>query len=147
MGGILYSWQFPHFHALSWNLRHDYTKAGYRMIAATNPRVCTSSSLNHTIGLTLICSWLAPAFDLTTWFFAMNSLPFNLVFIYLAAKFKRNQDAQSSRLLFRYSLIYLPIIIILLFMNKKPVSERIDYLKEFLSQDFTWFNFADFFRI
>ena len=25
LGGILYSWQFPHFNALSWNLRADYS--------------------------------------------------------------------------------------------------------------------------
>lgn len=26
LGGILYSWQFPHFNALSWNLRADYSR-------------------------------------------------------------------------------------------------------------------------
>jgi hypothetical protein len=28
MAAILYSWQFPHFHALSWNLRGEYSRAG-----------------------------------------------------------------------------------------------------------------------
>lgn len=32
MGLALYAWQFPHFNALSWNLRPDYAKAGYRMM-------------------------------------------------------------------------------------------------------------------
>lgn len=26
LAGILYSWQFPHFNALSWNLRPDYSR-------------------------------------------------------------------------------------------------------------------------
>jgi hypothetical protein len=30
LAGILYTWQFPHFNSLSWNLRPDYSKAGYR---------------------------------------------------------------------------------------------------------------------
>ena len=30
LGGILFAWQFPHFNSLSWNLRPDYSKAGYR---------------------------------------------------------------------------------------------------------------------
>ena len=124
MGTILYSWQFPHFHALSCNLRNDYTKAGYRMIAAINPRVCTSSSLNHTLGLTILCSLLAPYCELTTWSFAADSLPFNLYFVYLALKFKMNKDANSSRKLFRYSLIYLPVIIVLLFLTKKTSNEK-----------------------
>jgi protoheme IX farnesyltransferase len=37
LGGVLYAWQFPHFNALSWNLRSDYSRAGYRMMAVTNP--------------------------------------------------------------------------------------------------------------
>ena len=28
LAGILYTWQFPHFNSLSWNLRPDYSKAG-----------------------------------------------------------------------------------------------------------------------
>jgi protoheme IX farnesyltransferase len=28
LGGILFAWQFPHFNALSWNLRNDYSRAG-----------------------------------------------------------------------------------------------------------------------
>lgn len=32
LAGLLYAWQFPHFNALSWNLRPDYSRAGYRMM-------------------------------------------------------------------------------------------------------------------
>lgn len=39
MAGLLYAWQFPHFNALSWNLRPDYSRAGYRMMAVTNPGI------------------------------------------------------------------------------------------------------------
>ena len=28
LAGILYTWQFPHFNSLSWNLRPDYSRAG-----------------------------------------------------------------------------------------------------------------------
>ncbi|CAF1062583.1 unnamed protein product [Brachionus calyciflorus] len=124
LAGILYSWQFPHFHALSWNLRSEYSRAGYRMIAVLNPRICTSSALYHTMGLTLICSYLAPALELTTWNFAIDSLPFNLYFIYLAYKFKTNSDAQSSRKLFRYSLLYLPFIMLLMLITKYPIDNH-----------------------
>ena len=37
LSAILFTWQFPHFNALSWNLRPDYSRAGYRMMAVTNP--------------------------------------------------------------------------------------------------------------
>ncbi len=32
LAAILFSWQFPHFNALSWNLRGDYSRAGYRIM-------------------------------------------------------------------------------------------------------------------
>lgn len=56
LGGILYAWQFPHFNALSWNLRPDYSRAGYRMMAVTNPGnknflslriICSIHTCNH----------------------------------------------------------------------------------------------------
>ena len=34
--GVLFAWQFPHFNALSWNLRPDYSRAGYRDELYTN---------------------------------------------------------------------------------------------------------------
>lgn len=124
LGAFLYSWQFPHFHALSWNIRQEYSRAGYRMISILNPRICTSSSLNHTLALAVMCSYLAPVLELTTWNFAIDSIPLNLYFIYLAMKFKQNPDAQSSRKLFRFSLIYLPTIILLMLITKHPLPNQ-----------------------
>lgn len=40
LAAILYSWQFPHFNALSWNLRGDYSRAGYRIMCVTNEGLC-----------------------------------------------------------------------------------------------------------
>lgn len=45
LGGILYTWQFPHFNSLSWNLRPDYSRAGYRMMSVTDPDLCKRVAL------------------------------------------------------------------------------------------------------
>lgn len=47
LAGILYAWQFPHFNALSWNLRPDYSRAGYRMMSVTNPGNILSCALAY----------------------------------------------------------------------------------------------------
>ena len=47
LGGILYTWQFPHFNALSWNLRPDYSRAGYRMMSVTDPELCKRVALRY----------------------------------------------------------------------------------------------------
>ncbi|KAK2586470.1 hypothetical protein KPH14_010742 [Odynerus spinipes] len=118
MSGLLYAWQFPHFNALSWNLRPDYSRAGYRMMSVTNPSLCRRTALRYTAALMGLC-YLAPALDVTNWWFAAMSTPLNGYFLYLAWQFYRNSDSASSRKLFRFSLVYLPALMILLLINKK----------------------------
>lgn len=50
--------------------------------------------------------------------FALDSLPFNLYMVYLAWQFYRSADSHTSRRLFRYSLIYLPAVMMLMFVSK-----------------------------
>lgn len=40
-----YSWQFPHFNGLSWNLRKDYSRAGYRVMCVTDEELCRKTTL------------------------------------------------------------------------------------------------------
>ena len=47
LGGILFTWQFPHFNSLSWNLRPDYSRAGYRMMSVTDPELCKRVALRY----------------------------------------------------------------------------------------------------
>lgn len=49
LAGILFAWQFPHFNALSWNLRPDYSQAGYRMMCVTEPGLCVRTTLRYSI--------------------------------------------------------------------------------------------------
>lgn len=82
MAALLYSWQFPHFNALSWNLRPDYSRAGYRMMAVTDPALCRRVALRHTIALQ-IYTIVVPLMDVTNWYFLLEASPLNLYFIYL----------------------------------------------------------------
>ena len=149
MSGLLYAWQFPHFNALSWNLRPDYSRAGYRMMAVTNPKLCRKTALRYTAALMGLC-YLAPVFDVTNWWFALSTTPLNAYFLYLgtsricltlrkrgkrkkkkeevnvtcvffflAWEFHKHSDSRSSRKLFHFSLIHLPALIILMLISKK----------------------------
>ncbi|XP_022903389.2 protoheme IX farnesyltransferase, mitochondrial [Onthophagus taurus] len=118
MAALLYSWQFPHFNALSWNLRPDYSRAGYRMMAVTDPGLCRRVALRHTVAIFGL-SALAPLLDTTNYWFLLESAPLNLYFIYLAHNFYKDSSGQSSRKLFRFSLIHLPILMGLFLLNKK----------------------------
>lgn len=82
LAGLLYSWQFPHFNALSWNLRPDYSRAGYRMMAVTNPGLCRRTALRYTLAITAL-SLTAPMLNVTNEWFALETLPLNAYFCYL----------------------------------------------------------------
>lgn len=82
LAGLLYAWQFPHFNALSWNLRPDYSRAGYRMMAVTNPGLCRRTALRYT-GIITLLSLAAPVLDVTNIWFAFETLPLNVYFGYL----------------------------------------------------------------
>ncbi|MBN3285232.1 COX10 protein, partial [Polyodon spathula] len=118
LGGILYSWQFPHFNALSWNLREDYSRGGYRMMSVTHPALCRRVALRHSLALTGL-SVLAPALDVTSWTFPLISLPVNLYISYLGYGFYRDADRSSARKLFFCSLWHLPMLLLLMLTCKK----------------------------
>uniref|UniRef100_A0A0N5AJI1 Heme O synthase n=1 Tax=Syphacia muris TaxID=451379 RepID=A0A0N5AJI1_9BILA len=118
LSALVYCWQFPHFNGLSWNLRDDYTRAGYRVMCVVNERLCRASSLRNTLALIPLCSIGAPLSGLTTWTFSFGSLPLNLYFSYLSLQFYHRADSKSARSLFIYSLLYLPLIFILMFLSK-----------------------------
>ncbi|EPB75485.1 protoheme IX farnesyltransferase [Ancylostoma ceylanicum] len=138
LAAILYSWQFPHFNGLSWNLRGDYSKAGYRVMCVTNERLCRVTSIRHSLALVGLCSIAAPLTNLTTITFALDSLPVNAYMCWLAYKFYKAPDAQNSRRLFFYSLFYLPLIMTLMVVSsygrsdeqKKSLPERMQSISK-----------------
>ncbi|XP_054834638.1 protoheme IX farnesyltransferase, mitochondrial [Eublepharis macularius] len=123
LGGILYSWQFPHFNALSWGLREDYSRGGYCMMSVTHPAMCRRVALRHCFAL-IGLSAVAPVFDVTTWTFPIISLPINLYISYLGFRFYRDADRGSSRKLFFCSLWHLPLLLLLMLTCKKSLHEK-----------------------
>jgi len=118
LAAVLFSWQFPHFNGLSWNLRGDYSRAGYHIMCVTDEGLCRRTTIRHSVILLALCSIAAPLTHLTTASFALSSLPVNLPFIYLSYRFYQKPDAKTSRNLFHYSLIYLPLIMILMAISQ-----------------------------
>ena len=79
-------------------------------------------AFRYTIVMTGLCT-LAPVLDLTTWVFAITSLPVNGYFMWLGWRFYRQGDSQSSRALFRFSLIHIPALIVLMLISKKTFGD------------------------
>uniref|UniRef100_A0A0N5BPD1 Protoheme IX farnesyltransferase, mitochondrial n=1 Tax=Strongyloides papillosus TaxID=174720 RepID=A0A0N5BPD1_STREA len=119
LAAVQYSWQFPHFNGLSWNLRADYSRAGYRVMCVTDEKLCRKSTLRHSLALLGICSIAAPLSGLTSYTFALDSLPLNLAMCYFSYKFYSTPDAKTSRNLFKFTLLYLPLIMTLMVISRQ----------------------------
>lgn len=99
LGGLLYCWQFPHFNALAWNLRQDYSKAGYRMMAVTDPKLNARVSLRYSLAMFPLC-FAVPYLDLTSYWFALDSSVVNGALLYGAYKFWRKRYQKKKRVLY-----------------------------------------------
>jgi len=116
---LLFSWQFPHFNALSHFLRESYAQAGYHMLSVLSPSKNALVSLRHSILLSAICSILVPFSGLTTWTFSLLSLVPNIILTEASWRFWREGSEKQARRLFRHSLWYLPVILGLMMFCKR----------------------------
>lgn len=118
---LLFSWQFPHFNSLSHFVRDSYAQAGYRMLAVINPSQNALVALRHAILLVPICSILIPLAGLTSWTFAVVSLPVNLICVRSAWRFWKSGSEKHARRVFQQSLWYLPVVLGLMMFHKRGV--------------------------
>lgn len=130
LAGLLFAWQFPHFNALSWNLRKDYDNAGYKMMCTTNEGLCRRTTLRYSLVLASLCQLAAPLTELTTWTFALTSAPLNIAMLILAWRFYKGPEKENARNLFRYTLVYLPILMILMYASKSDKQLQKDEQKK-----------------
>jgi heme o synthase len=116
---VLFSWQFPHFNALSHFVRESYAQAGYHMLCVVSPLKNRLVALRHAILFFPICSILVPMSGLTTWAFAVTSLVPNAIIAGAAWKFWKTGSEKQARTLFQHSLWFLPAILGLMMFHKQ----------------------------
>ena len=116
---ILACWQLPHFYAIAWMYKDDYRGAGLRMVSTNDPNGTRTGI--HAVVSALI---LLPVSLLPAWighsglFYAVTAGFLSLVFIAAAIRFARQPDRPRARTLFLTSIIYLPLILTALALDK-----------------------------
>lgn len=115
---LLFSWQFPHFNALSHLIRSNYALSGYPMLSVLSPRLNALVSLRHAILLVPFTAILAPMSGSVDWSFALTSAVPNAVFVQSAWTFWRNTTEQTAKKCFFVSLWYLPVVLGLMMIHK-----------------------------
>lgn len=116
---LMFFWQLPHFFAIAWMFREDYTRAGFRMISTDDPSGQKSASQSVFFCIMLLIFAGLPAFvGLTTLTYLIGELTLGGLFILVAMRFLRAPDRTRARQLFFASIIYLPLLLIDLVLTK-----------------------------
>lgn len=113
LASILFLWQFPHFFALSWLYREDYSRGGFQMVACNDATGSRSADYIQEYSYYLAAlPILTSVTGLTSHMFAIEGTIANAYLLMLAHKFKQDHSNANARRIFLCSLWYLPLLLI-----------------------------------
>jgi protoheme IX farnesyltransferase len=116
---ILLLWQLPHFFAIAWMYREDYSRAGFRMISSDDLSGERSASQSVFFCILLLILGGLPAFvGIVTFGYLAIELVLGGLFIAVAMRFLKLRTAGAARSLFVTSIIYLTLLLIALVLTK-----------------------------
>ena len=116
---IVFLWQMPHFFAIAWMCREDYSRAGFRMISNDDPSGERSASQSVFFCILLLVLAGLPAFvGIVSYAYQAIALVLGGLFIAAAMRFLRLRTQSAARLLFIASIAYLPLLLAALVLTK-----------------------------
>jgi protoheme IX farnesyltransferase len=116
---ILAFWQLPHFLAIAWIYRDEYAQAGFKMLPVVDPEGHRTArqTVSHTLAL-LTASLCPFLFKLTGPVYLVGALLLGLTFLAFAIRFARRLTVTRARQLFYASILYLPLLLGIMVLDK-----------------------------
>ncbi|MBD0326394.1 MAG: protoheme IX farnesyltransferase, partial [Pyrinomonadaceae bacterium] len=116
---ILFLWQFPHFLAIAWMYREDYERAGIRMLPVVEPagRVTGQQIVAYTLML-LPISLLPTFLGISGQVYFFGAIVLGLLFLYSSLRAAFSKSRQQARQLLLASVLYLPLLFVLMVLNQ-----------------------------
>jgi protoheme IX farnesyltransferase len=116
---IVFLWQMPHFFAIAWMCRDDYSRAGFRMISSDDVSGERSASQSVFFCILLLILAGLPAFvGIATYAYEIIELLLGAIFVGVSMRFLRLRTQGAARLLFIVSIAYLPLLLAALVLTK-----------------------------
>jgi protoheme IX farnesyltransferase len=116
---IVFLWQLPHFFAIAWMYREDYSRAGFRMISTDDRSGERSASQSVFFCILLLVIAGLPAFlGIANFVYLGVELLLGGMFTAVAMRFLRMRNPSAARLLFIASIAYLPLLLAALVLTK-----------------------------
>ncbi len=116
---MVFLWQFPHFMAIAWMYREDYSQAGYLVLPNADRREPFVFWQSFAVSLLLIPLSLIPAIAGESGLvYLAGALISGVIFCYYGARFAFCRSNAAARQLLSASIVYLPAVFILLMLDK-----------------------------
>jgi heme o synthase len=116
---IVFLWQLPHFFAIAWMCREDYSRAGFRMISSDDRSGERSASQSVFFCILLLVIGGVPTFiGIANFVYLAIELLLGGLFTAVAMRFLRVRSAGAARSLFIASIVYLPLLLGTLVLTK-----------------------------
>ena len=111
----LFVWQFPHFLAIAWLYREQYSAAGLRMLPQSRPapRVTGWLCVGYALALIPVSLLLKDAALAGDWF-ALIAVVLGLGYVAFSVRFLQAESVKTARQLLWFSLVYLPALLLAL---------------------------------
>jgi protoheme IX farnesyltransferase len=118
---LVYVWQLPHFLAIAWLYRDDYARGGFRMLPWADPEgIATGRQALLGAAALVPVSLLPTLAGLTGPAYFVGALLLGGWFVRRALAFALARTGAAARQLLRASLVYLPLVLLLLFLDRLP---------------------------
>jgi protoheme IX farnesyltransferase len=115
---ILFAWQHPHFYAIAWMFKDDYRNAGFKMLPVVDPSgVSTFRQTMLFAALLLGVSVLPTAIGMTGKVYCVGALVMGFALLAVSALFTRTKSVLDARRLLKASVVYLPLLLLLIIVD------------------------------
>jgi protoheme IX farnesyltransferase len=116
---IVYLWQLPHFLSIAWLYREDYERGGFLMLSVVDKDGFLTGRQAVLGALALIPVSLLPVQGgVSGIVYLIGALALGLFFLGRAIAFAIARTSASARLLMRASLLYLPLVLTLMLLDR-----------------------------
>ncbi|MBI3318078.1 MAG: protoheme IX farnesyltransferase [Candidatus Omnitrophica bacterium] len=116
---ILFLWQLPHFLAIAWLYREDYTRAGFRMLTVLDPKgdLAFRQIILYLAAL-LPVSLLPSLCGMSGGFYFLAALTSGTLFLGVGLFTARSRSGEAARRLFAVSVAYLPFLLLTMTLDR-----------------------------
>ena len=116
---MLFLWQFPHFLAIAWMYREDYARGGIAMWPVIEPDGKTTGRQIVIYSAALIPISLIPSLvGFSGALYLCGALILGLAYLHFGVRVARVKSTLQARRLLQASVVYLPLVYVLLLIDK-----------------------------